>query len=190
MQTQLVQTSKWFCVLKDNLNKQLLDFYPQEHSYFMADNTSIPLPFTYQDSFMKLYGPEDAIHRAENARYRVLVFGRSGVGKTSMLDSILGLRMPVSGGVKGCTFETTMAVPVKNTEYMFFDTAGLNESSEGTVPSFQAIKGLIRLLKASRSGFNLLVMVHKAGRFDKTDKDNYQLFVETITAHKYVCFAL
>ena len=148
----------------------------------MADYVSIPLSCTYPD--MKLYGPVDAFHRAKNARYRVLVFGRSGVGKTSMLNYILGLSMPVSGGVKGCTFETAVAVPVQNTEYIFFDTAGLNESSRGRVPSVQAISDLIRFLKASRDGFNLLVMVHKAGRFEATDVDNYGLFVDAITAYK------
>jgi predicted GTPase len=64
--------------------------------------------------------------------------------------------------------------------YQFIDTAGLNEGSAGAVKSIQAFNNLIDLIVRNRSGFNLLIMVIKAGRITKAVEINYELFVSKL----------
>jgi len=117
---------------------------------------------------------------------RILVFGSSGVGKTSMLNqlTIPNEARPTSDGAVVTTFNTE-PLPLfqhQGVTYQFFDTAGLNEAEGGgsTVQPQEAVSNLVSLLKNSREGFNLLIFVTR-GKILGSTKDNYDLFVRALT---------
>ena len=116
----------------------------------------------------------------------ILVFGSSGVGKTSMLNALTGENQPTSNLATGCTFQTTCYEPVaKNgVQYRFIDTAGLNEASSGTVHPRKAQKALIDLLVSSKNGLNLLILTMRSGTILQSDKNNYLMFVDAMTQRK------
>lgn len=119
---------------------------------------------------------------------RVLVFGSSGSGKTSMLVELTGENRPVGDGVLGVTtFNTSPfnAVERNGKTYVFFDTAGLNESDAGKVPGKQALKGLVKLLRDSKDGYNLLVHVIRIlPRNTDLWKKNHDFFVNVVADKK------
>lgn len=68
-------------------------------------------------------------------------------------------------------------------KYHIFDTAGLNEGDNGTVPGEKAIKNLVTLLQATDEGLNLFIMV-TSGRITDTTRSNFSLFVKAIASNK------
>jgi predicted GTPase len=116
---------------------------------------------------------------------RVLVFGASNEGKTSVINLLTGNNAPTNCDAKGCTFESkTVSTEHKGIQYEFTDTAGLNEASGGTVTAADSLKALVSLLKGSKDGYNLLIFVIKAGTILAHHERNYQLFVDIITDRK------
>ncbi|CAF3369468.1 unnamed protein product [Rotaria socialis] len=119
------------------------------------------------------------------ASRNVLVFGSSNAGKTSMINMLTHNNYPVNNSACGCTFETVSIPPVTNGEiqYHFLDTAGLNETDKGTVKSKDAVKNIVKLLKHSKSGMNLLIYVMRIGTISQTEKDNVNMFCNVITGN-------
>lgn len=117
------------------------------------------------------------------ATYRVLVFGSTGVGKTSLCNNITGQCMRVDSTACGTTFETHTYQPFTAAGHTFYitDTVGLNEGEYGTVPAAKAAEQLVELLLQSEQGFNILLHVFKMPRRDKAHDDNYALFVKEMT---------
>jgi GTPase Era involved in 16S rRNA processing len=117
---------------------------------------------------------------------RVLVFGSGGVGKTSLCNELAHGTEAIGSSVVGVTFESKQTAPVTHggVTFVFTDTIGLNESSEGLVPGPEAIRALVKLLREAKDGFNLLLHVVRAGRYADTEKKNYHLFVETIAGRR------
>lgn len=117
---------------------------------------------------------------------RVLVFGETGAGKTSMVNTLTGQNCRVSSSAVGCTFETTYYTPVRLGGYLyeFIDTVGLNEGSAGTVKSEKALKSLYDLIRKNAAGFNILIMVIKADRITQLMQNNYELFVSLLVNGK------
>ncbi|MBW4503853.1 MAG: GTPase domain-containing protein [Scytonema hyalinum WJT4-NPBG1] len=117
---------------------------------------------------------------------RILVFGTTGVGKTTVCNVLASEDEPANDGVKGVTFEsrTTQIFQIDNREAILTDTIGLNESSQGTVPSKDSMLSLLKLLRDSKEGYNLFIHVLKKGRITQTDENNYKLFIESITKNK------
>jgi GTPase Era involved in 16S rRNA processing len=124
----------------------------------------------------------------DHQELRVLVFGSTGTGKTSLCNSITNTdqKRPVNDSAKGVTFEsfTFPAFELSKKMCIITDTVGLNESDKGTVPSKDALKSLVNLLKASKEGYNLLIQVMRMPRITKDVEDNYRFFVETIAEKK------
>jgi predicted GTPase len=120
----------------------------------------------------------------------VLVFGQSGVGKTSMLNALLGLDLTVSSKATGCTFQSSsvMATPgscsLEGLNFLFYDTVGLSETETGTTSADNSIAKLIQLLRSLKSGLNLLIFVTRAPRITDVTKKNYDLFVEIVADKK------
>jgi len=116
----------------------------------------------------------------------VLVFGSTGEGKTSLLNCLTDTNNPVSSGVRGCTFETTEHAPVQfqGCNWIFYDTVGLNEPDSSRTSHTVALQNLLDLLRTAAMGFNLLIMVVKAGRETTSFKKNYELFVDGISRFK------
>lgn len=119
---------------------------------------------------------------------RILVFGSSGCGKTSMLIELTGEKRPVGDGIVGVTtFKTSPFKPVErnDTTYVFFDTAGLNENDTGKVPGKEALKGIVKLLRDSKDGYNLLIHVIRVlPRNTDLWKKNHEFFVHAIAGNK------
>jgi len=118
---------------------------------------------------------------------RILVFGSTGTGKTSLLNCLTGQEHRVSGGARGCTFKTEEYQPIEKNgnSWTFFDTAGYDEpATGGTISHTDALKSLIDMLHKSTKGFNLIIMVIRMGRITETIRRNYMLFVDAITKHK------
>lgn len=104
----------------------------------------------------------------------VLVFGSSRVGKSSIINLMLGGEYAkVSPNVMGETFASE---PYWNEEFCFWDTAGLNEQKAGTVQAIVAIKKLLQLIKQSK-GFHAVIMVSNWQSLnDDAVKKNWDLF--------------
>lgn len=114
---------------------------------------------------------------------RVLVFGATGVGKTSLCNVITGKSRPTNNGARGITAKSHIypAFQTSDCKIEIIDTVGLHESSHGTVPAEQAVVELIELLEKARDGFSLLVHVTRASRITKEHDDDYSFFVEKMT---------
>ena len=128
---------------------------------------------------------------------RIIVFGSSGVGKSSLIKLITNIKIDTSDASRGCTenvtpylfnFENaTSGLNISNEEskgettkilgdIIIHDTPGLNESEQGaTVGPMEAIEKLFDLIKSLRNGLNLLIYVKKKGPTTQTDDKNLQL---------------
>ncbi|KAG1828617.1 P-loop containing nucleoside triphosphate hydrolase protein [Suillus variegatus] len=79
----------------------------------------------------------------------IVVFGEAGSGKSSIINTIAQKQVAkTSNDAVGCTLKPKRyTVDISGHQFALFDTAGLNEGSEGNVPDKQAKKQLKRLLK-------------------------------------------
>lgn len=114
---------------------------------------------------------------------RVLVFGTTGVGKTSVCNALTLEKKDISSSAKGVTFEsyTYKEVEIRAGKSLIItDTVGLNEGQRGTVKPEEAANALIKLLKNSGEGYNLLIHVFRIPRITKIEENNYQFFVKII----------
>jgi predicted GTPase len=116
---------------------------------------------------------------------RILVFGSTNTGKTSLINILTGSNAPTGNDAAGVTDKaSTTRVSYNNREYCFIHTVGLNEAKSGTVPHSVAMQKLFELLTNLKSGLNLMVMVIKSGsRVDTTDA-NYEVFVKRLAEEK------
>jgi predicted GTPase len=118
---------------------------------------------------------------------RVLVFGTTGTGKTSLCNALTGKDRPVSNSAKGVTFVShtydQVGIDVGKS-LIITDTAGLNEAESGTVNPQNAIDELIKLLRNSSEGYNLLIHVFRIPRITKSEETNYKFFVKLIADSK------
>lgn len=117
---------------------------------------------------------------------RVLVFGSTGTGKTSLCNTLTGKVRPTDNGAKGITAKSHLYPPfdLNGRKVEVVDTVGLHESSHGTVPAEQAVVELVELLKKAKDGFSLLVHVTRASRITQEHDEDYTFFVEKMTQNQ------
>ncbi len=116
---------------------------------------------------------------------RVLVFGTTGIGKTSLCNTISGRARPANSGAAGVTAKSHISlIAIDDQKLELFDTVGLHESSTGTVPAEKAFEHLIELLTNAKDGFNLLIHVARASRITKDQEDDYIFFFEKLAGKK------
>ncbi|KAG1764549.1 hypothetical protein EDD22DRAFT_951634 [Suillus occidentalis] len=103
-------------------------------------------------------------NRETRARGRnVVMFGETGVGKSSIINIIAQQELAeTSNDATGCTSSSEhYLAEISNQRFVLFDTAGLNEGTEGTVPAAKAkrqLKSLLReLMSPGSDGIGLLV---------------------------------
>ncbi|KZP27761.1 hypothetical protein FIBSPDRAFT_853310 [Athelia psychrophila] len=110
----------------------------------------------------------------------VIIFGQSGSGKSSLVNMIAGRDVArISASTVGCTassqsYDVDIPGPLK---IKLWDTAGLNESNEGSVSSARAIAAickLVRDLELDPAGLSLLVYCVR-GRIHETTVMNYNM---------------
>lgn len=82
-------------------------------------------------------------------RRNVIIFGETGVGKSSIINIIAQQELAkTSNDATGCTSSSERySVEICSQRFILFDTAGLNEGTEGTVPAAKAEKQLKSLLR-------------------------------------------
>ena len=115
----------------------------------------------------------------------ILVYGSAGVGKTSFVNALSGESIPTSGGARGVTLKSQEVVTRRDgVDYRVIDTAGLDEAHRGAVSSAGAVGALVRLLKRSKDGLNLMVIVVKKGRIHASTLNNFELFVKKMGGKK------
>ena len=116
---------------------------------------------------------------------RVLVFGSTGSGKTSLCNAISGREYPAESNARGVTFEsnTYPYFSHENKTIIITDTIGLDESNSGTVLPHEAIQQIVKLLNASKHGYNLLIHVMKAPRITQSHVKNYNFFADRLTGN-------
>lgn len=121
----------------------------------------------------------------EKGPIRVLVFGETGTGKTSLCNTLSNQVKPVSDRAVGVTFQSQEYLPFirHNKSYILIDTVGLNEGDQGTVRSTEAFKNLLSLIRKSEYGYNIFVHVAR-GKITKSLHDNYKFFAETVAQKK------
>lgn len=115
--------------------------------------------------------------------FRVLVFGATGVGKTSLCNTLAGRSRPTNNGPFGVTQKTHAYAPFTfdGSRIQIIDTAGLHESDGGTVKTEEAVQQIVELLQNSKDGFHLLVHVARATRITKEQEEDHDFFVRRMT---------
>ncbi|KAK2459940.1 hypothetical protein APHAL10511_008025 [Amanita phalloides] len=114
----------------------------------------------------------------------IIIFGETGVGKSSLLNMISGTESAmVSGAALGCTFQAVPhEIELSDRKYRLWDTAGLNEGEKGNVSADRAIQSLQELVHDLRDGgVSLLVYCIRGSRIRDIVKINYDLF------HTIIC---
>ena len=111
----------------------------------------------------------------------VIIFGESGVGKSSIINMLVGERVAaVSNQVLGCTYTNDkFRATIAGREVMLYDTAGLNEAEAGTVSHERAIQNLRSLVNDLKT-VNLLVYCIRGARFRKLIAKNYKFICNNI----------
>ncbi|KAG1742211.1 P-loop containing nucleoside triphosphate hydrolase protein [Suillus lakei] len=114
----------------------------------------------------------------------VVLLGESGVGKSSLINLIMGRDVAeTSPDALSCT--TTHAsydVTISGQCFRLWDTAGLNEGSEGRVPAAAAAKRLTLFLGSLNKGdgAHLLMYCVRGARATKALRTNYQTFSSAV----------
>jgi len=124
-------------------------------------------------------------------RVKILVFGTSNVGKTSIINLLAKSEREIGHGARGCTFKSEEChADFDGVQYSFYDTAGLNEGDgDPTKESKEAIEDLIDLLAEIRDGFHLIIYVRRISALTKLDKQNYDL-IKTLTNGQIPCICV
>jgi predicted GTPase len=116
----------------------------------------------------------------------VILIGESGVGKSALINQVHDANVVESNDrAAGCTMESTKVSGLikdhPDLELHLYDTAGLSESADGSVPTTKAFVQLIKLCYAIPGGIHLLIFCHKKGRIaTKQFKTNYRIFYEEL----------
>ena len=133
----------------------------------MTENSKHPTQFLNKIS--------QTIHVDRTVPRNIVVFGQTGAGKSSIINMLAGNPIAkVSGGASGCTpSNERYPIPNGDDNYVFWDTAGLNEAEDGTVSSQVAVQNLLNLV--NDHGVNLLVYCIRE-RFPNIIRVNYDLF--------------
>ncbi|KAG1742213.1 P-loop containing nucleoside triphosphate hydrolase protein [Suillus lakei] len=121
----------------------------------------------------------EASHRTEICN--IVIFGETGAGKSSLVNLITGTQTALtSSDAMGCTTKTNVydhdfVVRNKILKVKLFDTAGLDEGSEGTVPDKEAQRALKKLLQTlmEQDGIHLLIYCVQGARESLALRRNY-----------------
>ena len=109
------------------------------------------------------------------------------MGKSSVVNILAGKQVSKSSNdAVGCTFEHRQySIKVASHSIRIYDTTGLNECGNGTVPSLKAIALLFKLIRelADSGGIDFLVFVTRP-RITENTQRNYAMFFKTLCKEK------
>ena len=110
------------------------------------------------------------------------------MGKSSLINLIAGRKVSeTSSGALGCTLQYTRhLLSLGNRQFAIWDTAGLDEGTQGTVPAEKAEAYLKQLLHelAKSEGVDLLVYCVRGTRVRSALLTNYHIFYSAICRKK------
>ncbi|KAG1724268.1 hypothetical protein EDB19DRAFT_1915626 [Suillus lakei] len=133
-------------------------------------------------------GNTDLQQEHHNRPRNVVILGESKVGKSSLINLITGRKeAKTSPDVFESTVDTTSYdVTIRGQHFKLWDTAGLNEGSEGRVPAALAANKLTKFLGDlnKRDGVHLLVNCVRGTRVTKAVRTNYQTFLSAVDHSK------
>ncbi|KAG1720687.1 uncharacterized protein EDB91DRAFT_1088738 [Suillus paluster] len=123
-----------------------------------------------------------------SATKNVVIFGQSGVGKSSIINLLAGKKVAkTSADRKRCTLEYEgYDVTIENEPYRIYDTAGVDSDlmdPSGFLDAVTNAHKLMRELK-EKGGPHLLLYCMKAGRIQGAFATNYRLFYEFLFEKK------
>ncbi|CAF1608971.1 unnamed protein product [Rotaria magnacalcarata] len=123
----------------------------------------------------------------------MIIFGESGVGKSALINQIFDKNVvEASNRAVGCTI---ISAKVSGTlkehphlKFNVYDTAGLSESDDGSVPTAHAFVQLVKLAYSIPNGINLLICCAEKGRLaGERFKANYRIFIEELCEKRMPC---
>ena len=173
---------------------ELISDHPNRKTVFVLDTgpqrrfTGSPEPETHRDANQPTHRRGKllpALPRAPDKRPNVIIFGETGVGKSSLINMIAGTACAaVSSAAVGCTFESVpYDVELSARQYRLWDTVGLNEGEHGSTSADRAIESLQELVSNLQyEGVSLLVYCIRGSRLRDIVKINYDLFSKMICA--------
>ena len=118
----------------------------------------------------------------DSAVKRIMVVGASGVGKSSLVNLLIGARKAdVSDSANACTFSCyDYSTTYNGMSYIISDTVGLCGANTGTIPHKQALKELVTFTRKHQIGFNAFIFVMRKGRIMLSLEQTYMLFFTTM----------
>ena len=141
--------------------------------------------------------PEGSGDEEEDDRPRVAIVGKPNVGKSSIINKLLGENRVIVSDIAGTTRDAVDTEIVRNgTEYVFIDTAGLRRKSkikedlmvidakEGVTEQDAKIAGI-----AHERGKGIIIVVNKWDAIDKTDKTIYEYTNKIKTVLSFIPYA-
>jgi len=141
---------------------------------------SIPKPWRMTPGWPVQAKEKIVAYKARLAPRNIVVFGQTGVGKSSIINMLAGSSVAnVSPGAAGCT-SSNQSYRISHGDdncYTLWDTPGLNEAEDGTVSPQDAVHSLLDLVKDH--GINLLIYCIR-GRLVDIIRVNYDLFWKII----------
>ena len=146
-------------------------------SYTTASQPSIPAALPASSGPLPSYS-----HALPN----VIVFGETGTGKSSLINMLGGAPLAgVSSQALGFTFASqAYDLMLAGKPYRVWDTAGLNEGQQGTIPADVALGNLKSLIQNMGDGVSLLVYCIRGTRFRDILRFNYDMFTSIICQNK------
>ncbi|KAF0463224.1 GTP-binding protein [Gigaspora margarita] len=114
-----------------------------------------------------------------DVRNSIVLFGRAGEGKSTLANMLIQDDIgpdnifPIGDSAVG---ETSEVVYAFNDDFEVYDTIGLCESSDGTIPHKKAIKKIRYYFSTLKPTFNYICYVKKGSRFTKEDKNTFKEF--------------
>ena len=125
--------------------------------------------------------------------YNIIIFGESGVGKSALINLIYDrLIVKSSSQAIGCTTENAKVTGILEDQphlsFDLYDTVGLSESAQGSVPTVTAFIQLIKLAYAIPNGINLLICCAEKGRISgERFESNYKIFKDGLCDNRIPC---
>ena len=128
------------------------------------------------------------IQAADAFAPNIVIFGETGVGKSSIINLIADQTLArTSNDAIGCTFQHDRhLIMLGKMSCALWDTAGLDEGCEGTVPAEQAESNLKQLMQelTHSGGIHLVIYCIRCTRLTRALKRNYDLFYIAVCRKK------
>ena len=130
--------------------------------------------------------PEGSGDEEEDDRPRVAIVGKPNVGKSSIINKLLGENRVIVSDIAGTTRDAVDTEIVRNgTEYVFIDMVLMViDAKEGVTEQDAKIAGI-----AHERGKGIIIVVNKWDAIDKTDKTIYEYTNKIKTVLSFIPYA-